>query len=248
MRLAVAAVALCTHALADEVKQLNQMEQLAVVRAWIPFYNDDLKLVFEYKANEEKYEGYDSTRLHKAIDKVGPTVTIIEALNPFEDEPRIVGGYNPYKWKNWLGRYEKEAGQFIFDLDLEEKWDRTPSKPQWVRRSPRQYGLAFGNGDLTIAPDLKTGSARNRTFAPASSTSSVLMGQAGTFQIQSIRVYRVMTDDYAGPPVEPMYSNSYYDPEPPPANHFVPDPSIPFLEISIGLIALVIGRIYFTRS
>lgn len=174
--------------------QPDDTEQLAIIRKWLPYYQTELQLIFEYNANESNEEAGDSKKMHKAIDRAGATITIISARAPYDKSPRIIGGYNPRSWKSWLGRYEVDAGKFIFDLNSEKKWDRIDRKNGYRNSSPSDYGLSFGGGDLTINADLTFGSAQNHTFAPPSN-GSVLMAQAGEFSIESIRVYKVLTKE-----------------------------------------------------
>jgi len=247
---AFAGLACVLQAPAEESSRPNEATELAIVRDWLPHYHQNLQLVFEYDASSERHGNYDAKLLHRSIDKVGPTVVIVEARAPYDEEPRLIGGYNPYKWKNWFGRYQSEPGRFIFDLNKATKWDRRTKASDYIKRSVESYGLSFGNGDLIINPDLKTGSAANSTFAP-NKNGSVLLGQAGEFQIDKIRIYSVLPEKPpAGP--EPFLSRS---PSTEPRDeskanfgHSVPDRSKPFLEIALGLTFLVLAKFAWTRG
>ncbi len=211
---------------------LNESERLAVARKWLPHYHNHLQLIFEYDSEKQPDAKPSSEQMHKAIDKAGPTVTILEVQTAYETEHRIIGGYNPYRWKTWFGHYESNAGQFVFDIGREKRWERTVKRTGSFKSPAADYGLAFGGGDLVINPDLTTGSARNTTFSN-NPKSSVLTGQAGDFLIKSLRVYRVSKRPEAVESVIPMAT--YYNP--PPTNP-IPDSSTFLFEISLSLIAL----------
>ncbi len=176
-----------------------------MVKQWLPNSQCRLQLIFEYNSESES----DSTQLHKAIDKAGPTVTIIEAQTAYNTGVRVIGGYNPYKWKNWLGKYESAPGRFIFNLDQGKRWERLEKRQGSFRTKPSTYGIAFGDGDLSINPDLKTGTATNRTFA-ATPNQSVLTGQAGDFLVQSLWVYQVLPEE-APESYAPAIPISFFD-------------------------------------
>lgn len=218
---------------------LNDSEKLSVIKKWLPSYHSELKLIFEYHSEDENSSEVNSKRMHRAIDRAGPTITVIEALAPYDEEPRTIGGYNPYKWKTWLGRYESNAGRFIFDVDKVKKWERSTKLSGSFKASPMDYGLSFGNGDLVIHPDLGTGSARNKAFAPPSNN-SVLLGQGGDFQIKSIRVYRVLSEDahptHLLPFRNPAADHQASGPSP------VPDSSNTLFEIFAFLTAIAIFK------
>ncbi len=213
--------------------ELNESERLAVAKKWLPHYHNHLQLLFEYDSEKEHDPKPNAEQLHKAIDKAGPTVTILEVQTAYETESRIIGGYNPYRWKTWYGHYESNAGQFVFDIGREKRWERTVKRAGSFKSPAADYGLALGGGDLVINPDLTTGSARNTTFSD-NPTSSVLTGQAGDFLIKNLRVYQVVTTPEAAEAVIPM-ANRYHEP---PASNPIPDSSTFLFEISLSLIAL----------
>ncbi|MDQ8180214.1 TLD domain-containing protein [Pelagicoccus sp. SDUM812005] len=229
----------------------REAEHLAIVKQWLPFYRANLQLIFEYDAEDEDSDEVTSEQLHKAIDKAGPTVTIAEVQTAFETEPRYIGGYNPYKWKTWMGRYESNAGRFVFDLKKEKRWERTTKRVGSFKASPSEYGLSFGNGDLVIHPDLKTGSAQDHTFAPPSN-SSVLTGQSGEFLVKNLKVYRVSKEDealaYAPPhPLARSYNQGpspSYGASPNP----VPDHSGFLFETIAALLSLSLFAALFRRN
>lgn len=215
-------------------------EDLALLQSWLPAERSALSLLFRYDSAAANGPEVSATDLHKAIDRAGPTVTLLRVRAPYHDAPRIVGGYNPKSWKSWTGRYESSPGRFIFDLDREVKWERVDRRSRSIRLSPEEYGLSFGEGDLVLNSDLTTGSARNTTFAPPSN-SSVLMGQAGPFFVESIEVYQVLRTPKEIPP-EPARSwisespGQYREP-----TYAVPDPSSPILELWVLLGVVVLG-------
>lgn len=245
LSLVVATALAISQAFGDEEANSTSSEQLALVRSWLPSYYDQLQLVFEYDAGNEKHEQFDSKLLHERIDRIGPTLVIIEAQNAFDQQPRIIGGYNPYKWKNWLGFYERDPGLLIFDLSAERKWERDPQKPRWIKRSPKSYALSFGEGDLILAADLKTGSARNSSFAPSSTSRSVLLGEAGNFLVNSIKIYHLQkTEDSGNAPFAFFSKNNDTAPPPPPPSqrYSVPDYGLPFLELGLALVVIITIR------
>lgn len=215
--------------------ELNEAERLAVVRKWIPHYHNHLQLIFEYDPEKQTDAKPSSEQMHKAIDKAGPTVTILEVQTAYETKYRVIGGYNPYRWKTWYGHYETNAGKFIFDVGREMHWKRAAKRTGSFKTSTADYGLAFGGGDLVINPDLSTGSARNTTFSN-DPNSSVLTGQAGDFLIKSLRVYQVVKTPEVVNTVLPM-AKLYYE-APAPAPSPIPDSSSHLFEISIALLAL----------
>ncbi|EDY80687.1 hypothetical protein VDG1235_303 [Verrucomicrobiia bacterium DG1235] len=223
---------------------MSESEQLAVVRPWLPQSDSHLQLIFEYDSSNPKHKDLSSERMHRAIDRAGPTVTIVHARAPYDPETRIIGGYNPRKWKSWLGRYELSAGRFIFDIEKNRKWERTEKRFGSMKVSPEDYGLSFGEGDLVIDADLQIGSARNNTFA-APSNASVIMGQAGSFSIASIRIYKVMSEELAHAPPAPLARSYAVHPSTPP--HSVPDSSNLMVELAavlgvIGTLRLLLAR------
>lgn len=237
-----------SNAVGDENRNLTKSEHLALIRDWLPSHHDGLQLVFEYESGNEKHQEFDSKTLHDRIDRVGPTVVIVEARNARDEQPRFIGGYNPNKWKNWLGFYERDPGLFVFDLESGQKWERKPQKPRWIKRSPKRYGLSFGIGDLTISPDLKAGSASDNSFPSPSGANPNLLSQVGDFHIDSIKVYKVKYEEDYGPAADPTLVRDWKarSPASPPSNyHSVPDTALPLLEVGLALIALALFRYKF---
>ncbi len=219
--------------------ETNQAVDLAVVKKWLPHYHSQLQLIFEYDSEMNGKNVPSSEQMHRAIDKAGPTIALIEAQIAYEDEPRTIGGYNPYKWKTWLGRYESNPGRFIFDVDKEKRWERTTNRFGSFKSPSSEYGLSFGEGDLVINPDLTSGSAKNKTFSD-NPNGSVLIGQAGDFVVKSLRIYQVSnkTDAVAADHPIPQPRIYYNTPTPNP----VPDESIYLLEALLGLLAIALYR------
>lgn len=192
----------------------TEIEQLAIVREWLPSSQSGMQLIFEYDSQNPDHESLSSKQMHRAIDRAGPTVTIVEAYAPYDEVPRVIGGYNPYKWKTWIGRYEVNAGKFVFDLEKRKKWERQTKRIGSITTSSDNYGLSFGGGDLTIDPNLSTGRAQDSTFATPSNH-SVLMGQSGPFSIGTIRIYEVLeTEEVANIPA-PIIRAQNFEPSPP---------------------------------
>ncbi|MDQ8203253.1 TLD domain-containing protein [Pelagicoccus sp. SDUM812003] len=239
MKLFAAGLALAIVPLSPASPTPSQTEQL---RDWLPYQNAQFELLFGYYPDGgEDGEPLDSVDLHRAVDKAGPTVTILSVKAPYDRQSRVIGGYNPHNWKSWFGKYESNAGRFIFDLGRGLKWERTSGSGPSYHRDPSEYGLEFGQGDLVINPDLRSGSARNHSFG-AKNQSSSLLGQSGPFQIESIEVYRVRR----GPaPLsdQPMVWN-VTPPEisPPPPSVVVPDDSHLVFELLIVTISLALFK------
>lgn len=216
-------------------------DDLAVVRGWLPNPDATLDLVFSYNPDDPESEPADAAALHKAIDRVGPTVVLLRVRRPYHDEDRIIGGYNPYKWRTWLGSYEESPGLFVFDVDRGKRWFRQSERQGRHLARPSQHGLHFGRGDLAINPDLRTGSAQNRDFGP-SGDASVLLSDSGPFAVTGIEVYRVATPEGAGGAGGPITIASFN--RSPPGElrpHPVPSSSYGVLEL-IPLCALLIAR------
>lgn len=214
---------------------LNEAERVSVVKKWLPYYHAKLQLIFEYDSEKQGASPPSSEHMHKAIDKAGPTVSIIEAQIGYEETSRIVGGYNPNKWKNWLGRYESNAGRFVFSIDSEKRWERNNKRIGSFKSKPADYGIAFGDGDLVINPDLITGSARDSTFTTPSDR-SVLIGQAGDFVVKSFRIYRVIRNPLEQVAQAPIPHQRVYNENTSPSP--VPDQSFFLFEIGLILAGL----------
>lgn len=221
----------------------HETQRLAIVRDWLPSSHSGLQLIFEYDSKNPNHESLSSEQMHKAVDRAGPTVTIIEAYTPYDEAPRVIGGYNPYKWKSWMGRYEANPGKFIFDLEKEKKWYRQTKRIGNRSTSAKAYGLSFGEGDLTIDPSLKTGSAQDATFAPPSNR-SVLTGQSGRFSIGSIRIYKVLETEGAENIPAPIIRAQNFEPSPP---QLVPDEGNLLLE-TLSIIAAFLLFIAIIRT
>lgn len=213
----------------------SETEQLAIIRSWLPMSSGRLHLLFEYDREENRDTPPTSVELHRAIDRAGPTVTILEAKTPYDRSLRIVGGYNPYKWKSVFGKYERSPGRFIFDLGRNRKWERLEYRKGRIKRDSAKYGLMFGEGDIVINPDLQSGSARNRTFGPPDKNASVLFGQSGEFEVHSIRVYGIRKQPDSVAPSIPLHSH-YLDSSEQPVS--VPDHSLYLFEITLSLFSL----------
>ncbi|MBK1877017.1 TLD domain-containing protein [Pelagicoccus mobilis] len=225
-------------------RQLSESEQLAIVRSWLPSKTKGLHLLFEYNTSSQRYNTITAKELHEAVDKAGRTVTIIEAEAPYDRSPRIIGGYNPYKWKSIFGSYERSPGRFIFDLNKQKKWERDSGRTGKTRLNPADYGLQFGEGDLVINPDLKSGSSKDATFSKPNSSSSVLFGQSSKFKISSIRVYGVLMDTHATPAAALPAFKEYNPPAKPSP---VPDASHYLFESLAAGIALILAAILAKR-
>lgn len=245
IRMLAAAFAVSISLTASTVHGTLEGEDLATVKSWLPYYHSRLQLIFEYDAEDPAKSGKSSEHLHTSVDRAGPTVVILEVQTPYHDEPRLIGGYNPYKWKTWTGRYESNPGRFIFDLDKNKKWERTEKRKGSFRANTSEYGLQFGNGDLIIHPDLRSGNAKNQTFAPPSNQ-SVLVGQAGDFLVNNLRVYKVIKEQDSAPQPAPLPQIRTYEPIGPVSP--VPDHAGFLFECSAALIGLALFTFIFRRS
>ena len=234
---------LCCAARGSAVASADQME---TIRQWLPDPNAPLNLLFEFEPESAGGDAPDAKTLHDLIDRVGPTLVVLKARRPYDEQPRLIGGYNPSKWRSWFGRYEQSPGRFIFDVDRGQKWERQTPRAGHQSLNPRHYGLQFGRGDLMIFSNLATGSARNSDFA-SPSEASVLLGDSGPFSIEGLAVYHVVSQPVPnGPAPHPHPFGEFGGPSGP-LPYPVPDglPSVLYL---LPLALLLAGRLFLSRD
>ena len=107
--------------------------QIAYIKNWIsPNKNIKCKLIYDGKR-----DGGQSSIFHSLCDNKGPTITFIKTNNK-----RRIGGFTMKNWDINANKFIPDDKAFIFDLDLNEKYDIV--KKENAIYSCKGYGPTFG--------------------------------------------------------------------------------------------------------
>ena len=108
--------------------------QINHIKNWIsPNKKIKCKLLYDGKR-----DGGQTSIFHSFCDNKGPTITFIKT-----DDNRRIGGYTMKNWENDVnGKWISDDKAFIFDLDLNEKYD--VNQPGSAIYCYKIYGPTFG--------------------------------------------------------------------------------------------------------
>lgn len=107
--------------------------QIFYIKNWIsPNKNIKCKLIYDGKR-----DGGQSSIFHSLCDNKGPSITFIKTNNK-----RRIGGFTMKNWDINANKFISDDKAFIFDLDLNEKYDIV--KKENAIYSCKGYGPTFG--------------------------------------------------------------------------------------------------------
>ncbi|KAJ5076193.1 pep-cterm sorting domain-containing protein [Anaeramoeba ignava] len=141
-----------------------------ILKEWIddPIFFQSIKLGFSAKRN-----GFSCVKFHEICDGKGKTLVVIKSKDGF-----IFGGYTSVGWDKskikehsiYLGDWIKDENAFLFSLKnpLNSKPFKLPIEPGQelcaLRYEPK-HGPYFGNSDLSIDGNLRSGSSDSLGFS-----------------------------------------------------------------------------------
>ena len=172
-----AAVGLAAPAQAAEVvggTDILTMAHAVQIERWLAAdssldYDDGLVFTNVF----DKSRGDTSLDFHAAVDELGPTFFVVEAIDSrLPRETQLIGGFNPASWRSdnaWTlstGPTANDRIAFIFNLVLNEMRHQSLSVyGQFQTYNGASLGPMFGvTPDLRINADLTTGTARSGSY------------------------------------------------------------------------------------
>ena len=161
--------------------------QITHIKNWIsPNKKIKCKLLYDGKR-----DGGQTSIFHSLCDKKGPTITFIKT-----NDNRRIGGFTMKNWDS-SGGYISDDKAFLFDLDLNEKYD--VNKPENAIYCSKTCGPTFGgNHDILFGENFC--SDKNTTcYYHANNTyykySSNIKNKSNTYFIcKEIEVYQIIFD------------------------------------------------------
>ena len=110
--------------------------------------------------------GWSSSVFHSRCDDKGPTVTVARTTAASPGGPRVFGGFAGSSWTSYSG-YISNMDTFLFRITEAGGFERTDSV---TSLGNAQYGHIsacprFGNGDVRIFSNCKTGSTSPSSFS-----------------------------------------------------------------------------------
>ena len=178
----------------------NDIKKQNLINEWIKekLRKNSLKYELIYKMS---VNGSNSKNFHKYCDNKGDTLTIIETEDNF-----IFGGFTTLDWKyngkydyssNGFGndiRYDKGKTTFLFSLNVMKKYDMF-NRENIAIIIRKDLGPTFGNYDLYLNEDLKSGSItstkESNFFELDILELTKAKGEEEKFYTKEIEVYKV---------------------------------------------------------
>ena len=143
-----------------------------------------IELIFKMSEN-----GIKSKDFHKFCDNKCPTLTLIKTT-----KNRIFGGFTPLNLSKEKGDQKDESNQtFIFSLNLMKKYDLINKNEDAIRAT---NGLNFGNSDIYLSDNLKSGETYANTNCNFLSNNNLELtggkGECEKFETEEFEVYKVI--------------------------------------------------------
>ena len=137
----------------SKIVDKNNNNEINHIKNWIsPNKKIKCKLLFDGQR-----DGGQTSIFHSFCDNKGPTITFIQT-----DDNRRIGGFTMKNWENASsGKSISDDKAFIFDLDLNEKYD--VNNPGYAIYCYKIYGPTFG-GHHNIKLDENFCSDKNNTY------------------------------------------------------------------------------------
>ena len=163
--------------------------QISYIKNWIsPNKNIKCKLIYDGKR-----DGGQISIFHSFCDNKGPTITFIKTNNK-----RRIGGFTMKNWDINKNSYISDDKAFIFDLDLNEKYDI--NKKENAIYTWKGYGPSFGGYfDIYIGEnflsDEKTSYFYHKDNTYYNYSSNIKNHNQTYFICEEIEVYQIIFDN-----------------------------------------------------
>ena len=149
-----------------------------------------------YKAS---VNGFSATAFHQGCDQKGPTLTLLQS----NQGNQVFGGYIDQPWASrglrafppaaathaTTGSYAASNAAFIFRFAANTLQTTTIVFPQYAMFDASVNGPSFGNGDLLVNSNMKTGSCSQSSYFSPSYSSSWLAGTPSSWTLTAAEVY-----------------------------------------------------------
>ena len=163
--------------------------QISYIKNWIsPNKNIKCKLIYDGKR-----DGGQTSIFHSFCDNKGPTITFIKTNNK-----RRIGGFTMKNWDINKNSNISDDKAFIFDLDLNEKYDI--NKKENAIYTGKGYGPTFGSyWDIYIGEnflsDEKTSYFYHKDNTYYKYSSNIKNHELVHFICEEIEVYQIIFDN-----------------------------------------------------